>query len=69
MGLEHVICEIALHTALPSELSISGSWANAILYPILRTSTFIYVTDVKCDHELQNLKYLMISLTSYICIM
>ena len=39
MGLEHVICEIVLHTALPSELSTSGSWANAILYPILRTST------------------------------
>ena len=35
MGLEPLTCEIALHTALQSELSISWSWAigNSVLYP------------------------------------
>ena len=37
MGLTHMTCEIVLHTALPSELSTSKSWANvnSVLHPIL----------------------------------
>ena len=37
MGLKLLTCEIVLHTAMPSELSASGSWANtkSVLYPTL----------------------------------
>ena len=31
MGLELMICEIVLHTALPSEQSTPDSWPNANL--------------------------------------
>lgn len=37
MGLEHMSCKIVLHSALPSELSWSGSWTNlnSVLYHLL----------------------------------
>ena len=51
MGLEHMICEIALHTALPSELLTSDSWPNAnwILCPILSESRQIPYVSPVCE--------------------